>query len=502
MKIKIMKNVKKQITSLAIVTAVLVAFIPLISVVSAYAQSNAGALTPISYKTGTYTIAASSLNVRSGPSSSKSKVTTVSKNTSVNVSSVSNGWGKITTGGKTGWIDLSYAYSSVNKVDVTSRLNMLRKKFPDGAYWNREYAGTNNVDGYTYKPCASGHSDKRDNSFDGMGQCHGFATKVGYDLFGIHPSSWSRHYNVNNVVVGDLVRYRDRHTVVITGVYDTYFTVADCNWTYDCQIDWDRKMNKSYISFSNSSYDGVYHCQINNGKGSSSNSASSNKVTAASGTLTITGSSVNVRSGAGTNYSVVTTVKKGASYTYSKETTVSGVKWYYIKVNSSKSGWICGSYVSTSKSAQTSQDASGTLKITGSSVNVRSGAGTNYSVVTQVKKGASYTYSKQTTVSGVKWYYIKVNSSKSGWVCGSYVSTSSSQSSQSSKDTSGTLKINGTVVNVRSGAGTNYSVVTTVKKNSTYNYSNEKTVSGVKWYYIKVSSSKSGWICSSYAKVL
>ena len=61
--------------------------------------------------------------------------------------------------------------------------------------------------------------------------------------------------------------------------------------------------------------------------------------------MTITGSTVNVRKGAGTSYAKVTTVKKGATYTYSSTKKVGNYTWYYIKVSSSKSGWIRGDYV-------------------------------------------------------------------------------------------------------------------------------------------------------------
>ena len=170
----------------------------------------------------------------------------------------------MTVNKKTGWIDLSYAYNTANTVDIPARLNMLRKKFPDGKYWNQETAGVNNPDGYSETPCQSKHTDKRDNYFDGTCQCHGFALKLGYDLFGIHASYWQRHYDLSKVVVGDLIRYRSRHTVMVTGVFDDYFTVADCNYGYTCNISWDHKMQKSKFSpLGSDSFDGVYHCQIN-----------------------------------------------------------------------------------------------------------------------------------------------------------------------------------------------------------------------------------------------
>ena len=72
---------------------------------------------------------------------------------------------------------------------------------------------------------------------------------------------------MSKVVVGDLIRYRSRHTVMVTGVFDDYFTVADCNYGYDCNITWDRKMQKSFFSpLGSGTFDGVYHCQINSTK--------------------------------------------------------------------------------------------------------------------------------------------------------------------------------------------------------------------------------------------
>ena len=258
---------KKRIVSLAFLIALLLCVVPFVPFIQADAKamSNAGALTPFVYQSGDYTVLRK-LTLYTSAEASTSAGKTLPVGTKVSVSSVSGEYGKVTYDGKTGWINLSYALNPRNKADVTSRLNMLRKKFPAGMYWNRPSSDVNNPDGYTDQPCPKGHTDHRDNTFDGTGQCHGFAIKLGYDLFGMHASCWERHYDIDKIKVGDLVRYRGRHTVMITGVYSTYFTVADCNWDYSCNIEWDRKMNKSYISFyEDNTNDGVYHCPINGG---------------------------------------------------------------------------------------------------------------------------------------------------------------------------------------------------------------------------------------------
>ena len=259
---------KKRLISIVFIIALIACVIPsaqLPEVSAAKAMSNASALTPIKYNTGSY-VALGKLTIYTSSDGKKSTGKTIPLNANFKVTSVKGEFGKTTCGGKTGWVNLTYAYNAKNTVDVEARLNMLRKKFPEGKYWNKPSSDVNNPDGYTNTPCANGHSDRRCNYFDGTCQCHGFSIKLGFDVFGIHPYNWERHYDVSKVKVGDLIRYRGHHTVMITGVYKTYFTVADCNWLYHCGIEWDRKMDKSYFSFyKNNKSDGVYHCPTNGG---------------------------------------------------------------------------------------------------------------------------------------------------------------------------------------------------------------------------------------------
>lgn len=59
----------------------------------------------------------------------------------------------------------------------------------------------------------------------------------------------------------------------------------------------------------------------------------------------ISGSTVNVRAGAGTNYTVIMTASRGSAYEYVSETKdSSGVIWYRINYNGTKSGWVSGTY--------------------------------------------------------------------------------------------------------------------------------------------------------------
>ena len=59
-----------------------------------------------------YVNSSSGLNVRKGPSTSYSKVTTLANGTKVTVNSTSNGWSKITSGNVTGYVSSSYLTST------------------------------------------------------------------------------------------------------------------------------------------------------------------------------------------------------------------------------------------------------------------------------------------------------------------------------------------------------------------------------------------------------
>lgn len=60
--------------------------------------------------TGNYVVATSgsNLNVRSQPSANSEVVAKVTDGTRLNISQVSNGWGKVTIGGITGWVSMDY----------------------------------------------------------------------------------------------------------------------------------------------------------------------------------------------------------------------------------------------------------------------------------------------------------------------------------------------------------------------------------------------------------
>ena len=251
--------------------------------------------------------------------------------------------------------------------------------------------------------------------------------------------------------------------------------------------------------------------------------------------IEVTGDTVNVRAGAGTNYKVVTSVKKGKRYKFYETKTVDGVKWYKIKVND-KEGWIVSTYVKEVESGTTNATSTVSqyqyVEITEKSVNVRAGAGTHCKILGTVKRGQRYKFYATKTVEGQKWYKIKYNGND-GWVAASCVklvnsavtttttttktttTTTTTTTTKTTTTTTTTTKkttattsapkyyvlVTGNNVNVRSGAGTNYGVVTTVQKGQELPYLGVKIVNGQKWYNVEVNGKK-GWIIGTYSKLV
>lgn len=176
---------------------------------------------------------------------------------------------------------------------------------------------------------------------------------------------------------------------------------------------------------------------------------------------------------------------------------------------------------STSATSATSTTTAATVKkvqITRNKVNLRSGAGTNYSKVATVSSGSTYTYLASKTVSGKVWYKLQYSSSKTAWVTGQYSkvitvtetpSTTAKSTTTTAKTTTSTtkaaakkVKITAQTVNVRSGAGTSYTKLGKTSTGKTYTYLGSKKVSGKTWYKIQYTSSKVGWVTSDYAKLV
>lgn len=198
----------------------------------------------------------------------------------------------------------------------------------------------------------------------------------------------------------------------------------------------------------------------------------------------VTCDALNVRTGSSTKYSIVGTVKKGTKLEYIS-TYSNG--WYKVKYKGS-TRYVSNKY-SRVKNGSTS--SSKKVEVTASRVNIRSGAGTKYSIVGTVNKGTKLKYISRCSNG---WYKVEYKG-KTRYITDDYTKISGSTISDSIRKVG---KVTASALNVRSGASTKHSVKKTIKKNSVVgiisSYSNG-------WSKVKLSSSSTGYVSTKYLKL-
>ena len=213
--------------------------------------------------------------------------------------------------------------------------------------------------------------------------------------------------------------------------------------------------------------------------GSDSDETVSGKVTGAT--------TLNVRSGPGTSYSRVDSLAKGTKVTVYERTTKAGTQWGRI----GSDRWVCMSYVTLTDESSGSTTTDGDeAKVTGATtLNVRTGPGTSYNRVKYLTKGASITIYEYSTTNGQRWGRIGTNQ----WVCMEYVTVDGSSNSSSTGETgTGTVSCK-TSLNVRTGAGTNYSLAARLAPGTTVDILEQTKVNGRWW-----GRTSQGWVCMDY----
>lgn len=151
-----------------------------------------------------------------------------------------------------------------------------------------------------------------------------------------------------------------------------------------------------------------------------------------------------------------------------------------------------------SAASETTVNKSATIK--NGPLTVRSGPGTNYEALGTVAKGKTIKVLTKTTNSkGEVWYKYQYSSSKKGYVLAKYVTVKSSNE-YTIKTFKRKAKVKSSLT-VRSGPGSSYSKLGTLKKGQ-YIYIKKKVIlsSGKVWYRFKYNG-KVGYVSSSYVKL-
>ncbi|MBP3652756.1 MAG: SH3 domain-containing protein [Clostridia bacterium] len=257
------------------------------------------------------------------------------------------------------------------------------------------------------------------------------------------------------------------------------------------------------------------------GSSSSGNQSSGNTYSISYKYVKVTGGTVNIRSKAGMNGSVLTSVNQGAVISClgvaSKDS--SGMTWYKVKANG-KTGWISSRYAkkASAPSASSSSSSSGPevgmsgkyVKASTGSVTLRSKPNLNGTALDTIAKGKTVTFlNKASTDSrGVVWFKVKYNG-KTGWVSSKYTKVTDSAGSATtsgggSSSTSGSkVKVVGGDVTIRAKANKTSNKLGYIKSGNTATYLGKSSVDsrGIRWYYVEYKGTK-GWVSSMYSKLV
>ncbi len=208
-------------------------------------------------------------------------------------------------------------------------------------------------------------------------------------------------------------------------------------------------------------------------------------LTAANEQVTINVDHVNVRNGAGLTSSIIAKVKKGQTFDVVEKKN----DWIKIELSRNETGWVASWLVKEKSSSKSSNSSvsNGNVISKATSLRIRSGPGTSFSVIGVFDKGKTAQYLEK---SG-RWIKISY-SGKSGWVAGWYISkttnTSAATVNPSTNNKHVKIIYNGT--NIRSGASTGHSIVKRANAGETYTLLD--TVGN--WYKINLENDKIGYI--------
>ena len=199
---------------------------------------------------------------------------------------------------------------------------------------------------------------------------------------------------------------------------------------------------------------------------------------------------VNMRKGAGTGYSLITTLAKGTKVEKIDSRKASNdVTWYKVKAGSN-TGWVCASYLTTSGGG------SGTITMKGGKSYIRTGPGLGYKALTTIPQGATAKYTDtayDNRTPAVLWYKIKYNG-YTGWVSSLYTTNSGTSSGTKIVATKGST-------NIRKAPDINSASIGTLSKGESAKYLNASAYDdrkpAVLWYKVSFNG-KTGWVSSRY----
>jgi N-acetylmuramoyl-L-alanine amidase len=204
--------------------------------------------------------------------------------------------------------------------------------------------------------------------------------------------------------------------------------------------------------------------------------------------------SLNVRSGPGLSYNLVSSVNRNEEY----EVLAKDGEWIQIKISNSIKGWVASWLVTEKKEEKIQAPSSPAVKLEklesiANGLRIRKGPGTSFQVIGSVKKGDVLQFKEKNE----NWIHITYKE-YDGWVHSDYVKgvpTVTDSPKQEEKILIKIGSVTATSLNVRLSPSLNAAVLGKVQKNDRVNIYAEK----YDWYEININN-KTGWVHKDYIK--
>ena len=212
---------------------------------------------------------------------------------------------------------------------------------------------------------------------------------------------------------------------------------------------------------------------------------------------TVNADYLNIRSGKGTDTSIIGGLTQGSVVTILDN---SDANWVKIRTAGGIEGYVAREYLTgaeTPSEPTTPETPSETTTATVNAdvLNVRSGKGTDTSIIGTLQNGEIVTVLDN---SDVGWVKIKTASGLEGYVAREYLTGTETPSEPTTPETPSettTATVNADVLNVRSGKGTDTSIVGTIRNGETVTVLDN---SDATWVKIKTSSGLEGYVHRDY----
>lgn len=224
--------------------------------------------------------------------------------------------------------------------------------------------------------------------------------------------------------------------------------------------------------------------------------------TQSTATATIGTGALNVRSGPGIAYNVVTVCYQGQVVTLLGRN--SSNSWVKIRVAAGQEGWVNASYIVPNVAiaslplVDTTSTPSATGVVATGALNIRTGPGVGYAAVTAIYEGTAVTLLGRNGDSS--WVKVRLSNGTEGWANTSLLTTSVSVSNlpvldSSTPSTTASAIVATGALNVRYGPAVSYGVITAVQEGTYLTLLGRN--SGSSWVKVRLNNGTEGWVNAS-----